>query len=64
MTLPTPEKVQSVYLGDGRFATRAVATTPPPPGHVAIAVAYTGICGTDLHIFHGAHGPAGRRSRR
>lgn len=29
-------------------------TAPPPPGHVAIEVAYTGICGTDLHIFHGA----------
>jgi (R,R)-butanediol dehydrogenase/meso-butanediol dehydrogenase/diacetyl reductase len=29
-------------------------TTAPPPGHVAIDVAYTGICGTDLHIFHGA----------
>lgn len=27
---------------------------PPPPGHVAIEVAYTGICGTDLHIYHGA----------
>lgn len=30
------------------------ATAPPPPGHVAIDVAYTGICGTDLHIFHGS----------
>ncbi|MGY6026475.1 zinc-dependent alcohol dehydrogenase [Streptomyces spinosirectus] len=27
---------------------------PPPAGHVSIDVAYTGICGTDLHIFHGA----------
>lgn len=36
---------------------------PPPPGHVQIDVAYTGICGTDLHIFHGdmdarVHAPA------
>jgi (R,R)-butanediol dehydrogenase/meso-butanediol dehydrogenase/diacetyl reductase len=29
-------------------------TPPPPPGHVTIEVAYTGICGTDLHIYHGA----------
>lgn len=53
MTVSTRERVQSVYLGDGRFETRTVATTPPPPGQVAIAVAYTGLCGTDLHIFHG-----------
>ncbi|WP_216094170.1 zinc-dependent alcohol dehydrogenase [Jiangella alba] len=26
---------------------------PPGPGQIQIAVAYTGICGTDLHIFHG-----------
>lgn len=25
----------------------------PGPGEVGIAVAYTGICGTDLHIYHG-----------
>ncbi|MBD0734897.1 zinc-dependent alcohol dehydrogenase [Streptomyces sp. CBMA29] len=30
------------------------AAAPPAPGHVAIDVAYTGICGTDLHIFHGS----------
>jgi 2-desacetyl-2-hydroxyethyl bacteriochlorophyllide A dehydrogenase len=29
------------------------ASAPPPPGHVTIDVAYTGICGTDLHIYHG-----------
>ena len=26
---------------------------PPGAGQVRIDVAYTGICGTDLHIFHG-----------
>lgn len=30
------------------------ATAPPPRGHVAIDAAHTGICGTDLHIFHGS----------
>lgn len=39
-------------------AARTLAAEPappatPPPGHVAIDVAFTGICGTDLHIFHG-----------
>ena len=27
---------------------------PPGPGDVQIAVAFTGICGTDLHIRHGS----------
>ncbi|MBZ3900206.1 zinc-dependent alcohol dehydrogenase [Streptomyces griseiscabiei] len=30
-----------------------VASTPPGPGEVELAPAYVGICGTDLHIFHG-----------
>jgi 2-desacetyl-2-hydroxyethyl bacteriochlorophyllide A dehydrogenase len=33
----------------------ATAATPPPgPGEVELAPAYVGICGTDLHIFHGS----------
>jgi (R,R)-butanediol dehydrogenase/meso-butanediol dehydrogenase/diacetyl reductase len=28
-------------------------TAPPGPGSVQLAPAYVGICGTDLHIFHG-----------
>ncbi len=28
-------------------------TNPPGPNEVQIKVAYTGICGTDLHIYHG-----------
>jgi len=35
------------------IAVESVEQGPPPPGHVKIDVAYTGICGTDLHIFHG-----------
>jgi (R,R)-butanediol dehydrogenase/meso-butanediol dehydrogenase/diacetyl reductase len=34
-------------------STAAVETAPPGPGEVEIAPAYVGICGTDLHIFHG-----------
>jgi 2-desacetyl-2-hydroxyethyl bacteriochlorophyllide A dehydrogenase len=30
------------------------AAAPPGPGEVRVEVAYTGICGTDLHILHGA----------
>ncbi|WP_370544999.1 zinc-binding dehydrogenase [Herbiconiux sp. VKM Ac-1786] len=32
----------------------AETTPPPPPGSVQIAVSHVGLCGTDLHIFHGS----------
>ena len=41
------------YLGDGRVEASPYEPTPPAPGEVQIAVAYTGLCGTDLHIVHG-----------
>lgn len=43
----------AAYLGAGRVEGCDVETTPPPPGHVQVRVAYCGLCGTDLHIFHG-----------
>ena len=42
------------YLGPGRLQVDDVAARPPGPGEVTVAVAYTGICGTDLHVLHGA----------
>jgi 2-desacetyl-2-hydroxyethyl bacteriochlorophyllide A dehydrogenase len=42
------------YAGAGTIAVGADEEVPPGPGEVAIKVAYTGICGTDLHILHGA----------
>ena len=42
------------YHGDGVFRPRLYETTEPGPGQVRIAVAFTGICGTDLKIAHGA----------
>ena len=41
------------YAGSRRLALDTAEATPPPPGHVRVDVAYTGICGIDLHIFHG-----------
>lgn len=43
----------AIYLGAQQFTTRTQDVRPPAAGQVQIAVAYTGICGTDLHIFHG-----------
>jgi 2-desacetyl-2-hydroxyethyl bacteriochlorophyllide A dehydrogenase len=41
---------------EGNQTIRVGACTPvrPAAGHVQIRVSYCGICGTDLHIFHGA----------
>ncbi|GAA1702979.1 alcohol dehydrogenase catalytic domain-containing protein [Microbacterium sediminicola] len=41
------------YVGHGQVSTAEVVEAPPAPGFVQIAVAYTGLCGTDLHIVHG-----------
>jgi (R,R)-butanediol dehydrogenase / meso-butanediol dehydrogenase / diacetyl reductase len=42
------------YEGNGRFALRAAEPRAPGAGEVRLEVAYCGICGTDLHIAHGA----------
>jgi (R,R)-butanediol dehydrogenase / meso-butanediol dehydrogenase / diacetyl reductase len=42
------------YTGGRTFEVRPAEPVPPGPGQVRIDVAYTGICGTDLHIMHGA----------
>jgi (R,R)-butanediol dehydrogenase / meso-butanediol dehydrogenase / diacetyl reductase len=42
------------YIGNRSLEVVDVETTPPAAGEVQLDVAYTGICGTDLHILHGA----------
>ena len=42
-----------VYAGPRRLRIELAHPAPPGPGHARIDVAYTGICGTDLHIYHG-----------
>ncbi|MFC8342321.1 zinc-binding dehydrogenase [Streptomyces sp. NPDC057280] len=41
------------YLSARTLDTAPAPSTPPGPGEVELAPAYVGICGTDLHIFHG-----------
>jgi (R,R)-butanediol dehydrogenase/meso-butanediol dehydrogenase/diacetyl reductase len=41
------------YAGDHQIAIRELDAVAPTAGQVRIRVAYNGICGTDLHIFHG-----------
>jgi len=44
----------ALYHGNHTITVADRPSQPPGPGQVRIAVAYTGICGTDLHILHGA----------
>ncbi|MET8980043.1 alcohol dehydrogenase catalytic domain-containing protein [Streptomyces sp. NPDC004539] len=41
------------YTGARTLDTAPAKTSDPGPGEVELAPAYVGICGTDLHIFHG-----------
>ncbi|WP_144796601.1 zinc-binding dehydrogenase [Microbacterium paludicola] len=41
------------YTGHGSIETVEITEAAPAAGEVRIRVAYTGICGTDLHILHG-----------
>jgi (R,R)-butanediol dehydrogenase / meso-butanediol dehydrogenase / diacetyl reductase len=42
------------YQGGGKFAFGDARPEPPGAGDVRLDVAYCGVCGTDLHIAHGA----------
>ena len=42
------------YTGNKTFAIESVQPVAPGEGEVQVSVAYCGICGTDLHVFHGA----------
>lgn len=42
------------YVGDAVIAVAEADPVPPGPDDVQIAVAFTGICGTDLHMRHGS----------
>jgi (R,R)-butanediol dehydrogenase / meso-butanediol dehydrogenase / diacetyl reductase len=42
------------YMGGRRIEVGDAEAVPPGAGLVQVDVAYTGICGTDLHIVHGA----------
>lgn len=41
------------YRGDRTFTVETAKPVPPGPGEVSVRIAYCGICGTDMHVFHG-----------
>ena len=42
------------YVGSGRVQVAEGSACAPAAGEVRLSVAFTGLCGTDLHIIHGA----------
>ena len=47
------DAIAAFYRGNKHFAVETVAAATPGPGEVAIRIAYCGICGTDMHVYHG-----------
>lgn len=41
------------YRGNKTFAVEETKAAEPGPGEVAVRIAYCGICGTDMHVYHG-----------
>jgi len=41
------------YERNAQIRVGEVEALPPGPGEVQVKIAYAGICGTDLHIYHG-----------
>jgi len=44
----------AAYVGDRTISIEEATARAPAPGEVQVEVAFVGICGTDLHILHGA----------
>ncbi|MCP3972062.1 MAG: alcohol dehydrogenase catalytic domain-containing protein [Rhodobacteraceae bacterium] len=41
------------YRGDKSFAVEETTAQQPGPGEASVRIAYCGICGTDMHVYHG-----------
>ncbi len=41
------------YRGNRRFSVEQIKKPTPAANEVSIRIAYCGICGTDMHVFHG-----------
>ncbi|RMF39112.1 MAG: Zn-dependent alcohol dehydrogenase [Alphaproteobacteria bacterium] len=41
------------YRGGRKFTVESTEARPPGAGEARIRIAYCGICGTDMHVFHG-----------
>ncbi|MEY8141187.1 zinc-binding dehydrogenase [Falsihalocynthiibacter sp. CO-5D18] len=41
------------YRGDKTFVVEKAVAVPPVAGEATVRIAYCGICGTDMHVYHG-----------
>ncbi|WP_270725954.1 zinc-dependent alcohol dehydrogenase [Shimia sp. Alg240-R146] len=41
------------YRGDKTFTVEPIVAVAPGAGEVAVRIAFCGICGTDMHVYHG-----------
>lgn len=46
---------QAVMMAPGKIELRKVAEPVPGPGEVLLRVRRIGICGSDIHVYHGRH---------
>lgn len=46
--------IAAQYLGDSKFGIAESVAVAPKADEVRIDIGYVGICGTDMHIYHGA----------
>lgn len=51
--MPGDQISAAFYRGNKSFAVETVEAATPGAGEVAIRIAYCGICGTDMHVYHG-----------
>ena len=43
----------AIYRGDKKFTVEQKPIPTPGKGEVAVRIAFCGICGTDMHVYHG-----------
>ena len=47
--------LQQVMTAPGVIAFREVPTPKPQPGEVLVKIQKIGVCGSDIHVYHGEH---------
>ncbi len=47
--------LQQVMTAPGTIEFREVPTPQPQPGEVLVKIVKIGVCGSDIHVYHGEH---------
>ena len=47
--------LQQVMTAPGQIEFREVPTPEPAPGEALIKIMKIGVCGSDIHVYHGEH---------